>query len=426
MDLVWTNWSGHQQCRPRGILRPASEDELADLVQRSAPVVRAAGAGHSFSAIVPTNDILISLEKLTGIQSVDLETRQIKCGAGTPIRELGQPLHRLGLALRNQGDVDAQTLAGACATGTHGTGLNFGCLATDLLSFRLVTATGEILECDGTQNTDLFDAGRVSLGALGVLSQVTVQCCEAFSLHERLGLMDLEECLNRAQELAEVHRHFEFFHFPYADRVLVKTMNATETPAGLSMADQREDMLFRWACDLVRLFPSLIPFVQRTAMRWYPGRERRDLSYRVFPSARTVRFNEMEYEVPVEVGVACYREIVELLRRERMAVCFPLEFRRVKGDALWLSPFFGRDSVSISVHQHHRELFEPLFRLVEPVFWRYEGRPHWGKLHTLSASRLRGLYPRWSEFTALRERLDPQGKFLNPHLRQLLAPERAG
>jgi FAD/FMN-containing dehydrogenase len=170
----------------------------------------------------------------------------------------------------------------------------------------------------------------------------------------------------------------------------------------------------------VRLFPAINPWLQRFAMRWYPGRERRDRSYRVFPSARTVRFNEMEYELPVAAGVECYREVLEVVRRQRLPVCFPLEFRRVKGDSLWLSPFHERDSVSISLHQHWQEDYEPLFRVVEPVFWKYEGRPHWGKLHTLTASRLQHLYPKWREFAELRKQLDPGGKFLNGCLRKLV------
>lgn len=425
---TWSNWSGHLQCQPRELLKPASEAELAEIIRNANPVVRVTGSGHSFSPIVPTTDTLISLESLAGIRSIENSTCQFTCGGGTTIHQLGELLHRHNLALANQGDVDTQTIAGAFSTGTHGTGAKFGCLASDLVSFRLITAAGEILACDKSHNSELFHAGAVSLGALGVLSEVTVQGIPGIALVEQIRLMQLEDCLDQVQTLTNDNRHFEFFQFPYADRVLVKTTNLIDAAqlknsVGSATNDQSEDRLFRWAVNFARIFPALNPWLQRTAMRWYPGRTRSGISSHIFPSARTVRFNEMEYEVPAERGVACYREVLEAVRRHRMTVYFPLEFRRVRGDSLWLSPFFERDSVSISVHQHFQDPFAPLFDLVEPVFWKYAGRPHWGKLHTLSATQLQPLYPRWRDFRAIREQLDPQGKFLNDHLRQVLAED---
>ena len=427
-DGMWVNWSGHLKCQPRVLHRPTTEDELAEIVRNANPVVRVTGSGHSFSPIVPTTDTLISLELLAGIRSIENSTCQFTCGGGTTIHDLGESLYRHDLALANQGDVDTQTIAGAFSTGTHGTGAKFGCLATDLVSFRLVTAAGEILACDKSHNSDLFHAGAVSLGAFGVLSEVTVQGVRGLVLVEQLQVMNLDDCLDQVQALTDANRHFEFFQFPYADRVLIKTTNridATqlESPVRPSTSDQSEDRLFRWAVNFARVFPALNPWMQQTAMRWYPGRTRSDISSRIFPSARTVRFNEMEYEIPAESGVECYREVLQAVRQHRMPVYFPLEFRRVRGDSLWLSPFFERDSVSISVHQHFQEPYSPLFDLVEPVFWKYAGRPHWGKLHTLSAAQLQPLYPRWRDFQAIREQLDSQGKFLNDHLRKVLAED---
>jgi FAD-linked oxidoreductase len=415
----WSNWSGSQKCQPRELLRPATEDELADTIRQTPGRLRVAGAGHSFSALVPTSETLISLERIAGIRGTT-DDHRATCGAGTTIRDLGEPLYDRGLGLANQGDVDAQTLAGAFSTGTHGTGPEFGCLATDVVAFRLVTARGAVVSCDTNANSDIFYGGRVAIGALGILTEVTIQCRPAFSLRERLEAMNLDECLERSDQLASSNRHFEFFLFPYANRVLVKTTNLAAESGQQSSADQHEDRLFGWACQAARVFPVFNPALQRLIMRWYPGRERCDRAYRVFPSARTVRFNEMEYEVPAEAGVSCFREIVTVLRKQRLTDCFPLEFRRVKRDPLWLSPFFERDSVSISVHQHFQQPYEALFQLVEPVFWKYDGRPHWGKLHTLSAPRLEKLYPRWKEFCQLREQMDPDQKFVNPYLARVL------
>lgn len=399
---------------------PQSEQDLAAVVRRASKGVRVTGAGHSFSALVPTDQTLLNLAHLSGVARVDGELAQVTCGGGTQLHDLGDPLWQSGLSLLNQGDIDAQTLAGAIATGTHGTGREFGCLATQAIGFRLVTATGEILECDERHQSALFEAGRVACGALGVVSQVTLQCCPAYHLHERTTAADLEECLSRSEEFAAAHRHCEFFCFPYSDQALVKTLD--ETPDTLPLntsSDQREDLLFRVASFVVEQLPGVNARLQQMAMRWYSTRERRDRAYRIFPSQRSVIFNEMEYEVPVDAGPDCFRELVAAVRRARLPVFFPLEYRRVQPDNLWLSPFYQRDSVSISVHEIARRPYAPIFRLLEPIFWKYEGRPHWGKLHSLSARELARLYPRWRDFQELRREWDPHGKFLNDALRKL-------
>jgi FAD-linked oxidoreductase len=399
---------------------PGSEEELAQIVGEASGEVRVTGAGHSFSELVPTEAALIDVSRLAGVERVNEPLRQAICGAGTKIRDLGEPLGSRGLALENQGDVDAQTIAGACATGTHGTGVEFGCLATTLVGFRLVTAGGEILECDSQQNADVFAAGRVSLGMLGVMSQVTLQCRSAYYLKEEVRTLDLEECFERADELARSNRHFEFFHFPYADRALVKTLNECPQGAFGATSDRREDSLFAMACRIGEWLPGMNPVLQRVVMRWYGGRARCGPSYNVFPSARTVRFNEIEYEVPADSGVACFREIIAAVRKARLLALFPIEFRRIKADDIWLSPFYGRDSVAISVHQIAHRPHAELFGLVEPIFWKYDGRPHWGKMHSLGHEQLARLYPCWREFMELRRAMDPRGKFLNRHLRSLI------
>ena len=420
----WRNWSGFQQSRPQTWAQPGTEDELASLVRQATTGVRVAGAGHSFSALVPTENVLVDLAGLSGVQQTLPTEGLATCGAGTCLAALGEPLWQQQLGLANQGDIDAQSLAGACATGTHGTGRGFGCLSTFVQAFRLVTAAGEVLECDRARNEELFAAGRVSLGMLGVLSQLTVACIPSFYLHERTFALPFEECLERSAELAAQHRHFEFWHFPYSGRALVKTLDETAAaePTGTTQTEKGET-LFRLMCNLGRWFPRLNPAMQRAAMQWYPGQERSDRAYRVFPSQRSVRFNEMEYEVPEQAGPACMRELVTTVRQQRAAVSFPIEYRHVQGDDIWLSPFYHRDSVAISVHEDARLDHEPLFRLLEPIFWKYEGRPHWGKLHSLRASRLQQLYPRWNDVMELRRELDPTGKFLNQHLRTLVSTE---
>lgn len=420
----WKNWSGNQRSSPNCFATPGTEEELADVVARARPVVRVVGAGHSFSAIVPTNDTLISLDRLAGVISVDPFHRQATCWAGTSIREVGQPLHEQGLALINQGDVDSQTLAGAYQTGTHGTGLRFSCLATSIKGFRLITSNGTILDCDQQHHPEIFQAARVSLGTLGVISRLTLQCCDAYQLQENVFAMDYDECLARADELAEKHRHFEFFHLPFAEKVIVKTLDeTTDPPGGAISGDKLEDVLFHLACHLTNTMPWLTPGLHHLTMATYRPRTRSNRSYLVFPSARGIRFNEMEYEVPAEAGVACFREIVNQIRRSRFKIFFPLEFRRVAEDDIWLSPFYKRPSVSISVHQDYRQPYKEAFANLEPIFWKYEGRPHWGKLHTLNANQFRECYPRWDDFITLRQEMDPDQKFLNQFLQKVMAPQ---
>lgn len=325
------------------------------------------------------------------------------------------------MALLNQGDVDAQTLGGAFSTGTHGTGRELGCLATCLEAFHLVTASGEVLCCSPQENVEIFQGGRVSLGGLGIFSRVTLCCREAYGLEERIVTLPLEECLSRAGELGAATRHFEFFHFPYAERALVKTLR--EIPYAESVAaatDAEEDRLFNFLCRVLHRLPTINPLAQKLAMRWYRRSPRSGPSYQVFPSARTARFHEMEYAVPAEAGPDCFREVIAAIRKARAEVFFPVEFRYVRGDDIWLSPFYERDSAAISVHQYFRRSYKDLFELVEPIFWKYEGRPHWGKLHMLGGAELSQLYPRWEDFRGLRRRLDPEGRFLNEHLRKVL------
>ena len=417
---VWENWSGCQKCRPAARFWPASEEELAAVVRQAKGEIRVVGAGHSFSPLVPTGETLINLDRMCGICGVNPADMQADCRAGTRIHDLGKPLAEEGLALINQGDVDAQSLGGAFGTGTHGTGRELGCLATCLTGFRLVTASGEVLECSPQQHGELFAAGRVSLGALGIMSQVTIQCRPAYDLEERIVTLPLAECLAQAPQLAAQSRHFEFFHFPYADRVLVKTLHELPAAGGeAAHLDADEDRLFNFLCRVFHRLPMMNPLVQKLAMQWYRRGARRGPSYQIFPSARTARFHEMEYSVPAEAGPACFREVIEKIRQARAEVFFPIEFRYVHSDDIWLSPFYQRDSAAISVHQYYQRPYAELFALVEPIFWKHQGRPHWGKLHTLAAEQLENLYPRWREFAALRRELDPAGKFLNEHLSKI-------
>jgi len=437
MTNVWSNWSGWVKSWPEAILEPANEEELAAAVKEGVAPVRVAGSGHSFTPLVESQGTIISLRKMSGIADHDDEAKTARIKAGTTIRDLGPMLFDRGMALANQGDIDRQSLAGAVGTGTHGTGGELGSLSAGVAGFRLVTANGEIVNASRDENVDLFNAGRVSMGSLGIMSEITMKLKPTYVLEETGGRMPVDEVLARVEELRDSHRHFEFFWFPYANDVIVKFLTETEAEAKPRRrrpdddpVETRDEKVFRLACEVSRYLPFLRGPLQRfltSASGRYsldasaPGRAR--WSHDAFPSDRNNRFNEMEYAVPAERGPDCIREVAAHMRNCGVNFLFPLEYRYVAADDIWLSPFYERDSVTISVHQYHRQPYQKLFDGVENIFRRYQGRPHWGKLHTARAAELKTLYPRWDDFLKVRKEIDPTGKFLNPYLKELFGVE---
>lgn len=435
MAQVWSNWSGWVKAWPEVMAEPASEEDLVDLVRGAATPVRVVGSGHSFTPLVESQGTIISLCKMSGVVDHDIGAQTARIKAGTTIRDLGPMLLDRGLGLANQGDIDRQSLAGAVGTGTHGTGVDLGSISAAIEGFRLVTASGEVLTANRDENPDLFDAGRVSMGSLGIMSEITMKARPAYALEETGGRMPVEDVLAKVETLRDTHRHFEFFWFPYAKEAIVKFLSETDTEPKPRHrredgAETRDDKIFRLACEVSRYAPflrgPLQKFLTSAGGRYSlaadaPGRVR--WSHDAFPSDRNNRFNEMEYAVPAAQGPDCIREVAEYMRTCGVNFLFPLEYRYVGADDIWLSPFFQRDSVTISVHQYHRQPYAKLFAGVEDIFRRYQGRPHWGKLHTARASELATLYPRWADFCKLRQDLDPTGKFLNPYLKELFGTD---
>ena len=424
----WRNWSGSVTAHPAELHRPASLEALQEGVRRAAERglhVRGVGSGHSFSAVAATDEVMVSLERLSGLVHVDAEAREATVWAGTKLHVLGRLLAAEGLAMENLGDIDRQSLGGALSTGTHGTGLGFGCLSTQAVGLTLVTAAGEVVECSETQRPELFRAAQVSLGALGVLARVRLRLVPAFRLACTRTAQPLEACLERLLEQARAHRHFELFWFPHTAWVSVKTLDCTRAPArGHGLGHRVKDLLLENAAfgllsELVRLRPALAAGASRLCARLAAEDSSVGASHRVFPTPRHVRFQELEYALPLEAGAAALRALSALVLRERLPVHFPVELRFVQGDDAWLSPMYGRDSAVLSVHQYRDMPRERYFREAEALLRAHGGRPHWGKLHSLEAGSLAPLYPRWEDFGRVRRALDPQGTFLSPYLRRL-------
>ncbi len=416
----WSNWSGSQQSLPKHWLTPKDETELMAQIRAAGSGVRVTGASHSFSALCKTDDTLLSLDHLAGLVSHDAQKLQATVWAGTRLRDLGEPLWALGQGLVNQGDVDPQSVAGACGTSTHGTGITLGSFSSAVRGVRLVTADGGVVEANAHQDADVFYAACTSLGALGVATQIKLQNRKAYSLVEREYAEDFETVMKNLDQSVRQNRHYEFWVFFGASTALVKVLNETDRePTPPASYELPVDAVLQGVSEIAHRAPRLDDAMQKLLMALHTDVERAGRSYAIFPSPRKVRFNEMEYELPVASGPDCLREILHTVREKRINTLFPVEYRTVAADDCWLSPFYGRASASISIHQFHEVGYQELFAAVEPIFWKYGGRPHWGKLHTLTAKQLAPLYPKWDDWQRVRRRLDPKGKFLNAHLRSL-------
>ncbi len=424
--IPWRNWGGNQACRPARRAAPASEDEMVAALTRGTGPLRPVGAGHSFSALVPSDGTLLASDLLVGLREVDAGKTRAEAWAGTRLHQLGPLLAAQGQALPNQPDIDYQTLGGALATSTHGTGATFASLSAYVDALALATPRGELIECSAERNADLFAAARCSLGALGVVTRAWLRNVPAFELVEVSRFESLETVLDDVEERRRESRHFEFHAFPHTDVALTVTTDPPApgaSPAGSEPEDPeaiytlRE--IWRGAGRLPWVGPALYARLVAAATGGAVTR-RVGPSHQVLAHPRLVRFREMEYAVPAEAGPACLREILATIARRRIPVVFPLEYRYVAADDVWLSQFYEREACTISVHQFADEDHRAYFAEIEPIFWRYEGRPHWGKLHGLDADALAARLPRLREFRALRRELDPEGRLLNPHLRHTL------
>ena len=421
---TWRNWAGNQKASPVSIDAPRSVAELAALVASASEQgqkVKAVGSGHSFTSAAATNGRMIRLENLSGILHVDRATCRVTVGAGTRLSELNTLLDAEGLALANLGDIAYQTVAGAISTSTHGTGKALTGLAGQVVAMKLVNGLGEIIECSQSVNPHIFDVARVSVGALGVITEYTLQAVPSFRLRALEQPMRLDVVLENAHDLASTNDHFEFFWIPHTKWALTKRNNRTEDELqplprlkGWIEKTFMENYAFGAVCRVGRARPSLIPRLA-TALPSSGSREYVDQSFKIFASPRIVRFYEMEHALPVEALVPALKEIRAMVDRKGYLLNFPVEVRFTKGDDVPLSTAYGRDSAYIAVHVYKGMECEPFFRDVEDILRAYDARPHWGKMHYREADELSKLYPRWDEFITLRNQLDPQRTFSNAY-----------
>jgi FAD-linked oxidoreductase len=417
--MGWSNWSGSVTATAQ-IVRPQSEDELAALV-RGAHKLRVTGAGHSFMPLCESGELIVSLDDMAGELQVAADRQTARIPAGWSIRRLTAALWEEGLALANQGDVNPQSLAGAMATGTHGTGVELGSLATFARGFRLISADGAAHWCDATTNPDLYEAQRLSLGLFGVATEIEVAVVPAFHLSERIEKRRWAEIRESYDDLAQQHRHVEFWFFPHSDDVILKTLDPCDPCEPPPTTTDMEEASFRRILNIAARLPFLTPSLQRLMMKSGISGRRRGPAHLVFPSDRTIRFEEMEYEMPRAAGLDTLFEVVGWIRRKRLPVTFPFEFRTVAADDIWMSPMNAGPVAAISMHQYAKMPWRNLFAEAETIFRGHGGRPHWAKRHTLTRADVAALYPMAGRYAAVRRAADPGGKFLNPHLESLFA-----
>jgi len=438
---AWRNWAGNVTAKPRRSASPGSADEVAAEIRAAAAdglTVRMTGTGHSFTPAAVTDGVLLRPDRMTSIRAVDVAAGTVTVEAGCPLHVLNASLLARGLSLANMGDIQAQTVAGATQTGTHGTGRDVGGMAAQIAGLELALADGRIVRCsadspgggmtapDGSP-VNLFDAARVGLGALGIVTALTLRVVPAFVLEAREEPMTWSEVISRLDELTADNEHFEFYWFPHSEGCQTKRNNRADGPARplprwryLIDDEFVANSLFSAICRLGSAFPALIPQVNSVAARALGSRTYSDAAYRIFTSPRRVRFKEQEYAIPRAALSDVLSEVRALFQRRDWRISFPIEVRVTPGDDVWLSTAYERDSAYIAVHVFHTAPHEQYFTDVEAIMTSVGGRPHWGKLHTRDAHYLTASYPRMRDFLAVRDIVDPDRRFGNDYLRQVL------
>jgi FAD-linked oxidoreductase len=421
--LLWRNWSGVQSAYPAQRIAPTSEAALAQALTAAAAPIRPVGAGHSFSPLVPTGGALLTLDAMTGLIDHDAKALQASVWCGTRLGDLGPALAAIGQEMPNLPDINKQSLGGAIGTGTHGTGLGFKALHGEVLSFRLITPSGETIDADPTRQADTYHAALVGLGAFGVISRATLQNRPLKRIIKRVELHDAEDIYGAWPALQRQHRNVEFYAIPFTGKAALITADETsqaQIPRGPDV-DSKTLMDLKLLRDLFGFAPPIRKAVARSLMAHIEPEVMVDESWKLLSNDRPVRFNEMEFHLPRDEQIPALREVMAAIEQHRPDVFFPVEIRVIEADEAWLSPFYRRPSGSVAVHAYYKDDHQFLFELIEPILRRRGGRPHWGKLNSLRKSDFAALYPRWNDAVEVRRSLDPQGRMLNSYLRGLFA-----
>ncbi len=419
------NWAGNLEFHPAQVLAPQSVEEIKAIILKAKQEkknIRTRGTGHSWTGLIATNDFYLHLDNYQGIIEVNETRKIIKAKAGSKLHLFGEEAFKSKLAMENQGDINKQSIAGATSTGTHGTGITLQSVANQISAMTIINVRGEEIVID--ENSPYFQAARLSLGALGIISDLTFKLSDAYKLRENSFAEDFSQSLKEFKTRLKANRHLEMFYFPVGDWSLTKMMNVTndEPTKKNILHTMNEIVLENWLYTQLNRISSgtgrykLIDKIMRT---FVSPKENVDWSHRAFPTERSFKFMEMEYNLPLEKFEIVMEEVRAAIRKNNFQTLFPIEIRFVKADPLWLSPAYERDSVYLAVHTYISENYRPYFDCMEEILQRHGGRPLWGKWHTMKSDKLKLAYPRFNDFLKVRKEFDPDGMFLNDHLKDI-------
>ena len=425
----WSNWAGNQQTGSVLVSKPQTESELQQVVQNaqtSGRRVKAVGSGHSFTAIAVAEEVLVDLSKYDEILAIDKINQTVTVQSGIQLSKLNQALYENSLAMQNLGDIAYQTIAGAISTSTHGTGAKFTGIANQVVALRIVLADSSIVECSANLNAELFSCARVGLGAIGLISTVTLKVVPAFNLAVIEEPMRVDDVLQNLDLHVDSNDHFEFFWVPHTGWALTKRNNRNNLPIEpMSKMSHwysktlMENYAFGAVCMLGKARPSLIPKLAK-ALPSSGRNEYSDASHKVFASKRIIKFYEMEYAIPREACAEALNRVRRMVTDSGFFLNFPVEVRFTAPDEIPLSTASNRESAYIAVHIYKGMNYVPYFTEVESIMNSYQGRPHWGKLHFQNASTLASRYPQWDVFQSVRNQVDPKRMFSNQYLETVL------
>ncbi|TDQ28656.1 D-arabinono-1,4-lactone oxidase [Tenacibaculum caenipelagi] len=424
------NWAENVQWNPSAVAFPHSENEIQQLVLKAIRFnqkIRVIGSGHSFTSLCSTDEILVTLDNFQGLISIDKEKNQATVKAGTKLSLLGELLFKEGLAMENMGDINVQSIAGAISTGTHGTGINLKSISNQVIGLKFVNGKGEIIECSTTKNTELFKAAQVSLGCLGIITEITLQCVPTYKLKLQNKKEKLSDVLATLDERNSQNRNFEFYWIPYTNTAWTKTSNIVEDsePDKVNFFNYwteyvLENYVFKLMCEYARVLPSQNKTVANITAASISNVKKVYHSHKVYATQRMVKFHEMEYNVPVETYQDVFKDVQKIVNSKKFNIHFPIENRWVKGDDVYMSPAYNRDSAYIACHVYNKKDSSAYFTALEEIFKAYDGRPHWGKINTFTTDDIVRMYPKFADFLTFRKEHDPENIFVNPYLQKLL------
>lgn len=422
-----SNWSGNFQFIPHKIEYPSTELEIIDIIEyaRSKKMnIRVVGSAHSFTPLILTSDILVSLDDYVGIIHVDREKMHITVKAGTKIKAFGEMAYEYGYGQENLGDIDKQSLAGAISTGTHGTGITLGNISSQLFAIKFINGKGESIYCSETENIETFKAAQVSIGSLGIICELTFKVLPAYKLEFISKNENINDVLVQLDSINHQHRNFEFFWFPYTETVQTKYSNLSnkeiyENPLGSKMDHFLENKVFNAISYPTRIFPSLSKYVAKLSGAVAGNSNKVNWSHQVYTLPRNVYFNEMEYCVPIEAFRTVKKELIRVFNEKKFQVHFPTENRFVKSDDIYISPSYKRTSAYISFHVYKGKDYQKYFTAMEEVCSHFDGRPHWGKIHTKVANDFSQQYEKWNDFIRLRAQQDPDNIFVSDYTKSI-------